>query len=157
MKNKIGGAVCYSVFFLVAMLTSLGGADISKGEEITSNMIEQITVGSLGLDGVIMNSEDIVGQYAKKNFKSHGIYTANLRLCTLLLRSFDKLKDDEGEIFYTANSESIERFYELDNYLLEIGFKPKEFAAEFKACERDLDLLEWKMNELKVEIDRAEK
>lgn len=28
VDNLIGGAVCYSVFFLVAMLTSLGGADV---------------------------------------------------------------------------------------------------------------------------------
>ncbi|MFI3141771.1 MAG: hypothetical protein R3Y27_05635 [Clostridia bacterium] len=67
------------------------------------------------------------------------------------------MKDDERETFYTANSESIERFYELDNYLHEIGFKPKEFASEFKVCVRDLDLVEWKMNQLKVEIGRAEK
>lgn len=81
--------------------------DISKGEQITSDMIQQITVGSLGLDGVLMNSEDIVGQYANLEMvEGQFIYVGNLSEdVNDVIQGFDKLED--GQVAYSISVSSM--------------------------------------------------
>ncbi len=82
-------------------------SNVSEGEQITSDMIEEITVGSLGLDGVLTNSEDIVDKYATiEMVNGQFIYSGTLvDDASVILEGFDQLED--GQIAFTISVSSM--------------------------------------------------
>lgn len=81
--------------------------NVGEGEQITSDMLEEITVGSLGLDNVITSSEDIIDKYTTiEMVKGQFVYSGTLiDDANEILESFDKIED--GQVAYTISVNSM--------------------------------------------------
>ncbi len=81
--------------------------DISQGTKITSEMITSVTIGTQGMENVVLDESDIIGSYAVNDLTSGQMVIANLLADnqTEVIQGFDKLED--GTVAFTISTSSL--------------------------------------------------
>lgn len=81
--------------------------EVTKGTEITKDMLTPVTVGSLGMDNVVFDEGEIVGKYS-----AYDLTAGQMVIDTLLadtetdvVKGFDKLED--GKVAFTISTSSL--------------------------------------------------
>lgn len=81
--------------------------NISQGTQITDEMLTSVTIGTKGMDDVVLDENEIIGSYAATDLANGQIIIDTLLVDTQadVIQGFDKLED--GKIAFTISSSSL--------------------------------------------------
>ena len=81
--------------------------EVTKGTEITKDMLTPVTVGSLGMDNVVFDESEIVGKYSAYDLTAGQMVIDTLLADTQtdVVKGFDKLED--GKVAFTISTNSL--------------------------------------------------
>ncbi|WP_249030156.1 Flp pilus assembly protein CpaB [Tannockella kyphosi] len=81
--------------------------NISQGTQITDEMLTSVTIGTKGMDNVVLDENEIIGSYAATDLANGQIIIDTLLVDTQadVIQGFDKLED--GKIAFTISSSSL--------------------------------------------------